>query len=400
MIGPLILAWKYVLFHKYKSLILIACIFLTALLPIAIKLLLWQFNEKIVARADQTPAVIGAKGSSLDLTLSTLYFKTDTVDPIPYSEVTKIRDAGLAQAIPLHVMFTARNHPVVGTSLDYFDFRGLVNESGTLFTTLGECVVGQKVAQSIGLQPGDQLISDRENVLDLAGQSPLKLTVAGVLNQSRTPDDWAVFVDLKTAWVIQGLGHGHQDLTKEGTDSKLLLSNQDGRIIANKGVASFIEITPENIDSFHFHGNLDEFPITSLIAVADDVKNETILQGRYETLAGGPGGEVQFARPGGVVRELMSLVFRVKQFFDANAVLIAVSTGLLLILVVMLSLRLRQREMETMFKLGCSRSTIAMLQIGEMGIIFGVALIAIGFAVWGVWLLSGDLVESLLVNSK
>jgi hypothetical protein len=53
-----------------------------------------------------------------------------------------------------------------------------------------------------------------------------------------------------------------------------------------------------------------------------------------------------------------------------------------------------------MFKLGCSRSTIALLQIGEMGIIFGVAAIVLGCAIWGVWLASGDLVESLLVNSR
>ena len=53
-----------------------------------------------------------------------------------------------------------------------------------------------------------------------------------------------------------------------------------------------------------------------------------------------------------------------------------------------------------MFKLGCSRSTIVMLQVGEMGIIFGIAAFVLGFAVWGVWLSAGDLVESLLVNSK
>ena len=153
---------------------------------------------------------------------------------------------------------------------------------------------------------------------------------------------------------------------------------------------------PENIGSFHFHGNVDDFPITSVIVVAKNVKDETILQGRYESGT----SEVQFARPAVVVRELMSMVFRVNQFFNANAILIAISTALLLLLVVLLSLRLRQREMETMFKLGCSRGTIAMLQIGEMGIIFGVALILLAFAVWGVWLISGDVVESLLVNSK
>jgi putative ABC transport system permease protein len=396
MNGPLRLAWKYVLFHKLKSLILIACIVLTAILPIAIKLMVWQFNQKIVARAESTPAVIGAKGSDLDLTLSTLYFKTGSVDPISYSEVAKIREDNLAVAMPIHSMFTALQHPLVGTSLEYFEFRGLRPKSGVLFATIGDCVLGSRVAEEIGANQGDQIISDRDNVLDLAGQSPLKLTVSGVLKESRSPDDWAVFVDLKTAWVIQGLGHGHQDLTKEKPDSPILISRSDGKIVANQGVASYIEITTENIDSFHFHGNLDDFPITSVIAVANDVKDETILEGRYASGS----SEVQFARPAVVVRELMSMVFRVNQFFNANAILIAISTALLLILVVLLSLRLRKREMETMFKLGCSRGTIAMLQIGEMGIIFGVALILLAAAVWGVWLVSGDLVESLLVNSK
>jgi len=270
----------------------------------------------------------------------------------------------------------------------------LATQSGSLFTTLGDCVVGCDVATKLGLQPGDQVISDRDNALDLAGQSPLKLTVTGVLAPSRSPDDLAVFVDLKTAWVIQGLGHGHQDLTKEKQDSDILLSRSDGKIVANKGVASYIEITPDNIGSFHFHGDTANFPVTSIIAVAESIKDETILQGRYDS------GErdVQFAKPGEVVRDLMSMVFRVNRVFDANAVLIGVSTVFMLVLVVLLSLRLRKREMETMFKIGCSRSTMAMLQVGEMAIIFGVAGVLLGFAVWGVWSISGGLVESLLVN--
>jgi putative ABC transport system permease protein len=396
MSGPLKLAWKYILFHKLKSLILIACIVLSALLPIGIKILLWQFNEKLVSRADSTPAVIGAKGSDLDLTLNTLYFKTGSVDPIPYSEVANIRDSGLAQAIPIHAMFTARDFTVVGTSLEYFDFRGLQLESGTLFATLGDCVVGHNVAAELGIRPGDPIISDRDNIVNLAGQSPLRMRVVGVLDEAYTPDDAAVFVDLKTAWVIQGLGHGHQDVTQMDESSGKILSKTKEKVVANEGVASYLEITPENLASFHFHGDTNEFPITSIIAIADSVKNETLLQGRMDAGA----GNIQFAKPGDVIRRLMALVFRVKQVLDANAALVAVSTAMLLTLVVLLSLRLREREMETMFKLGCNRGTIVMLQVAEMGIIFAIALILLMLAVWGVWLLSGDFVESLLANSK
>ena len=396
MNGPLSLAWKYVRFHKYKSLILVTCIVLTALLPIAIKMILWQFNEKIVSRADSTPAVIGATGSDLDLTLNALYFKSGSVSPVAYREVANARADDLAQAIPIHAMFTAQGQPVVGTSLEYFDFRGLAPASGTLFITLGDCVLGAQVAADLGLVPGDQLISDRDNVLELAGQSPLKMNVAGVLAASRSPDDWAVFVDLKTAWVIQGLGHGHQDLSKEKEDSPVLLSRADGQVVANRGVASYIEITSKNIESFHFHGEVDEFPVTSIISVAKNVKDETILQGRYQSDA----GSTQFARPGQVVRDLMAMVFQIEKFFNANAILIAISTAMLLVLVVMLSLQLRKREMETMFKLGCSKSTIAMLQLGEMGIIFGAAAILLAAAVWAVGLACGDWVETLLVASR
>lgn len=394
MNGPFKLACQYIFYHKYKSLILIASVFLTALLPIAIKILLSQFNEKIVARADDTPAVVGAKGSSLDLSLNAIYFKSGSVDPIKFGELASLRDRGTAQAIPIHAMFTARDYSVVGTSLDYFDFRGHALSQGSFFTTLGDCVVGSKVAEAIGASVGEYIISDRDNVLDLAGQSPLRLNVVGILSDSRSPDDWAIFVDVKTTWIIQGLGHGHQDLSNETEDSGKVLSKTDDKIVASAGVAAYIEVTPDNIDSFHFHGDTSEFPLTSIIAVSQDVKSETILEGKYSG-----NSNVQFTKPSDDVRELMSLVFRVKQFFDANAILIAISTALLLLLVVLLSLRLRKREMETMFKLGCSKSTIVQLQLAEILIIFFAAAILLGFSVWGLTLFSGDLVESILVRA-
>lgn len=395
MNGPLKLAWLYICHNKLKSAILVACIFLTALLPIAIQILLIQFDQKIVSRASSTPAVIGAKGSRLDLTLNAIYFKSDSASTIPYSEVAKIQESELAAAIPIHSLYTARKFPVVGTSVDYFDFRNLTLSQGARFAFLGDCVLGNRISEKLELSTGEQLLTDRENVLDLGGQTPINLNITGVLNETNTPDDWAIFVDLKTAWVIQGLGHGHQDLNEESPDSPILLGRDDQKITASAGVASYIEITPDNVDSFHFHGDFADFPITSIIAIANDAKNETILEGRY---TGAP--TLQFAKPTTVVRDLMSLVFQVKRFFDANAILIAISTLLLLILVLLLSLRLRQREMETMFKIGCSRGTIRMLQLMELAIIFGVALVLLVMAVSICWHFSGDLVENLLIAQE
>jgi len=72
---------------------------------------------------------------------------------------------------------------------------------------------------------------------------------------------------------------------------------------------------------------------------------------------------------------LLEMVFRVKQLFNMNSLLVSISVGLLLVLIFLLSLRLRTRERKTMFQLGCSRSTIWKLQLTEMLFILGTGLV-------------------------
>ena len=52
--------------------------------------------------------------------------------------------------------------------------------------------------------------------------------------------------------------------------------------------------------------------------------------------------------------------------------------------------------MATMFKLGCSRGTIALLQIGELLLVFLIAGVAVGLAVLWVRYAAGGLVERLI----
>jgi len=92
------------------------------------------------------------------------------------------------------------------------------------------------------------------------------MSITGVLERTDSPDDEAVFVDVKTAWVIAGLAHGHQDLSKPQASSQVL-KKEDGVIVGNAAVVQYNEIAPDNIDSFHFHGDPSGFPLTAVIAV-------------------------------------------------------------------------------------------------------------------------------------
>lgn len=377
MKGILFLAWRYVCYHKTKTLILIACVFLTAILPISIRILLSRFEQSLVHRADATPAMIGAKGSSLDLVLHGLYFDRPAGQTLTFAEVRTIRETGLAEPVPVYSAFHAASFPIVGTRLNYFQQRQLTIQNGQPLTTLGDCVIGSEVASALDLNPGDSLLSDRENILDIAGKYPLKMNVAGVLAPAGTADDRAVFVDLKTAWVIDGFGHGHQELQTETDEAKIISKDKD-QLVASAAVLPFTEITEENIASFHFHGTEDEFPISAILAFTSSQKDNTILQGKYDQAD----SNLQFVRPSVVVRDLMSVMFRIKRFFDANAALITISTLLLLLLVMLLSAKLRTAEMETLFKIGCGRGTVAWLQLGELAIVGTVAAGMITLAAW------------------
>ena len=384
------LAWRYVIHHRFKSLLMILCVVLTLLMPIALSILLSSFNRQIVARAETTPLMLGARGSRVDLTMHGLYFKTKAPGTLRFGERVAVGDLGLA--IPLHVRVTARKVPVVGTSLGYFEFRNIGLAEGDGLVRLGDCVLGFRVARNLNLKPGDQLLTDPENVFAFAGPEPLKMRVGGILEKSNSPDDDAIFVDIKTSWVIEGLIHGHTEAAD--LDAADLLENEtdDGVITAAPSVRPYLEITDENIGSFHFHGSTDEFPVTAIIVVPNDEKSEALLLGRFQR----DDATAQMSEPITVVEELMSLVFRVKKFFTANAILVAFSTALLLVLVVLLSIRLRKGEMETMFKIGCAKRTMASLILAELLIVFLVAGICITLGVITVHWNADDLVRSLL----
>ena len=396
MIDSLYVAWRYVSFNWARSLTLVACVTLIGVLPLSLELLLDESERQLLARAEATPLVVGAKGSSLDLAMNSLYFGDTVPELISMAAVERVSETDLALPIPLYVRFQARGFRVVGTNLDYFDYRGLRIAEGRNLGLLGDCVLGARAAAELGLAPGDSLLSSPETLFDLAGVYPLKMRVAGVLAPTQSADDLAVFVDVKTAWVIQGLVHGHQDL-RDVTDPTLVMDRSDGTVTATAKLAQYTEIAPENIDSFHFHGSAADYPITSIIAVPRDDKATAILRGRYVSVDAEAETQ-QILVPGEVIQDLLENIFRIKSVLDAVIVVVGTATVLALTLVFALSLRLRQREMQTNFKLGCSRATIARLLGAEIVIILATSALLTGLLLSIVTHYDEPLVRALFIH--
>jgi putative ABC transport system permease protein len=393
MMDSIYIAWKYVSFNKIKTATLVASITLISFLPMALQLMLTESERQLMSRAVSTPLVVGAKGSALDLVMNTLYFGDEVPELISMGASDRVMESDLAIPIPLYVRFQARGNPIVGTTLDYFEFRGLKVAEGRQLAVLGDCVLGAKVAESLKLKSGDSLVSSPETLFDLAGIYPLKMKVVGVLEKSHTSDDLVVFVDMKTAWIIQGLGHGHQDVTKL-KDPTLVLKRTESNVAATAKLYYYTEITEKNIDSFHFHGSLSAYPITAVLAVPRDTKSGTILRGRYLSKE----EKHQIVKPEEVIDGLLQSIFRIKNVLDAVISVVALATILAIILVFALSLRLRQREIKTIFKLGCRRATIARLLTAEILIIVVISGVLCGALIFLTNSFANDLVRMLFIR--
>ncbi len=321
--NSLYLAWQYVRYNKFKTLILVVSITLIAVLPLALEILLDESERQLLDRAESTPLLIGAKGSALDLAMNSLYFDDEMPGSLTMDAAERIYDTELALPIPLYVRFQARGLPIVGTSFDYFEFRKLTIAQGQTLTMLGDWILGAKAAEQLGIGPGDTLVSSPENLFDLAGVYPLKMKVVGVLAPNHSADDLAVFVDIKTAWVIQGLGHGHEDVTRT-RDSTVVLKRSEGNVAANAKLFHYTEITEENLDGFHFHGDTSIYPVTAVIAVPFDEKSGTLLRGRYLERD----DAAQVIQPAEVIDGLLQNIFRIRNVLDAMIALVGLATGL------------------------------------------------------------------------
>jgi putative ABC transport system permease protein len=335
-------------------------------LPGAIRAVVAAFERELTDRAAAAPLVLGAQGSRTDLILHALYFRTAPPGEITVADWKAFERGDLVHAAPLLARATARGRAVVGTSPTYFRLRNLRLAAGSPLTQLGDCVLGSVAADELGLRPGDRVPTDPDSLLTLSAGVPVRMRVAGVIAPSGTADDEAVFVSLETAWLIAGLGHSHANPQ----------AAHDGQ--TESDVASgFIEVTPENVGRFHFHGDRDRFPLTAVLARPHDERARLLLVGRY--LDGKAG--VQLAEADRTVRDLLQVAFRLRRLFDANAAVTAAATLLLCGAVVALTVRLRRSETSTMSRIGLSRGRIALLYAVEFGLVaLMAALVAVAIA--------------------
>jgi len=82
MKGAVFLALAYLRHTRLRSAVLILALALIVFVPLATRQVLSVAQTQLTARAAETPLMIGARGSALDLIMNGLYFSADRPEPV------------------------------------------------------------------------------------------------------------------------------------------------------------------------------------------------------------------------------------------------------------------------------------------------------------------------------
>ena len=171
--------------------------------------------------------VLGAKGSPLQLILSSIYQIDSPVGNIPLAEAERLtRNPMIKTAIPLALGDNYRSFRIVGTTKKYLDHFEATVGQGKLFAADLECVIGVRVAESTGLKIGDLFAGSHG--LDAEGEAheDTKYKVVGILNPSNSVADQLILTPVSSVWAIheehehkgEGAAVGEIDHEHEGDD--------------------------------------------------------------------------------------------------------------------------------------------------------------------------------------
>ncbi|MDR6808651.1 putative ABC transport system permease protein [Dyadobacter sp. BE34] len=172
-----------------------------------------QAGERLRDNARGVDLVVGAKGSPLQLILSSIYF----ID-FPTGNISGENAHSLAahpmvkKAVPLALGDNYAGFRIVGTDTGYVSLYGLELAAGRFWTKPFEIVIGADVARAQGLKAGDRIYGSHGLTSDEDLHDDHPYVVAGVLKQRGSVADNLVLTSLESVWQMHG-ADGAREIT-------------------------------------------------------------------------------------------------------------------------------------------------------------------------------------------
>ena len=210
--GIFLIARKSLAQHRLSTIITVLSVALAAGLVMAVFSIRDQTYDAFTGGPTGFDAVLGARGSQLQLVLNTVFHLETSPGNIPWEMYDAIkRDPNVELAVPYAVGDNYRGYRIVGTEKSLF--ADLEYRKGHKFTLAGgklfdpekrEAVVGSYVADKTGLEVGSKFNPFHGLVFDERQKHAEEYTVTGVLEPTNSPSDRVIWIPIDEFYRISG----------------------------------------------------------------------------------------------------------------------------------------------------------------------------------------------------
>ena len=215
--GALWIAWKSLRQHALSTWIASGSIALAGGLLMAVWALRSQAESTFTEANGGFDAVLGPRGSQLQLVLNSIFHLEASSGTIPMSTATLLQRnpivrSAIARAIPIAGGDNYKGYRIVGTSLELFEdheykegCKFKITGNGRLFNEdAKEALVGAFVADKLGLKVGDSFQPYHGLTYIEGAQHADVYKVTGILETTSTPVDRVIWIPIKGIQTMEG----------------------------------------------------------------------------------------------------------------------------------------------------------------------------------------------------
>tara|TARA_R110002049_G_scaffold35009_3_gene113309 strand:+ start:1047 stop:2267 length:1221 start_codon:yes stop_codon:yes gene_type:complete len=210
------LSWKYLMDKPLSTGLNILLLALGLSIITVLLLIEEQFENKMNKDASGIDLVIGAKGSPLQLVLSSVYHIDFPTGNIPLDEAKSVsRNRLIKKAIPMGLGDNFGGFRIVGSTHDYLELYDVSFNSGNAWNKPFEVVLGSRVAKEKGLKVGDTFVGSHGIASASHEHDEQAYLVVGVLAPSYNVIDQLILTSIESIWYSHDEDFGKKKLEQE-----------------------------------------------------------------------------------------------------------------------------------------------------------------------------------------
>lgn len=178
-----------------------------------------QIEEQLDNNSRGIDLVIGAKGSPIQLILSSIYHMDNPTGNISLAEAEKLAANPMVKlAVPLSLGDNYRGHRIVGTDSTFLQLYGLELAEGRIWQADFEAVIGAEVAQKHQLNVGDKIYGGHGLSSEGHAHDEHPYTITGIFKPAHHIADRLVLANLASVWRMHG-DEGDEDAPEHRDES-------------------------------------------------------------------------------------------------------------------------------------------------------------------------------------